>query len=152
MGTIDTFALPFTDSQRDPFPSTPAQSAFAVNIGQDGTGNYADNGSAYNINAAIDDLGVWRRALTANEALAIYRGGQAGLDLSQAFDDVLFVSLSGNNLKFTWMAVPGVQLEQASTLIKPVWTAVTGSLGASSATVPLGSGAGGDLFRLHKVQ
>ncbi|MGO8696575.1 MAG: immunoglobulin domain-containing protein [Limisphaerales bacterium] len=152
VGTIDTFALPFTDSQRDPFPSTPAQSAFAVNIGQDGTGNYADNGSAYNINAAIDDLGVWRRALTANEALAIYRGGQAGLDLSQAFDDVLFVSLSGNNLKFTWMAVPGVQLEQASTLIKPVWTAVTGSLGASSATVPLGSGAGGAFFRLHKVQ
>jgi hypothetical protein len=39
-------------------------------IGQDPTGKYRENGSA-----DIDDLGVWRRALTALEASSIYMAG-----------------------------------------------------------------------------
>jgi hypothetical protein len=42
----------------------------AANIGQDPTGHYTESGSA-----DIDDLGVWRRALTALEASSIYMAG-----------------------------------------------------------------------------
>jgi hypothetical protein len=41
-----------------------------ANIGQDPTGRYPESGSA-----DIDDLGVWRRALTALEAGSIYMAG-----------------------------------------------------------------------------
>ena len=50
-----------------------------VNIGQDGTGTYGSYLDGY-----IDDLGIWRRALTAQEALAIYSAGTPGKDLTQA--------------------------------------------------------------------
>jgi hypothetical protein len=86
-GPIDTFALPFTNEQ-GPGPTNPPlptiQTNWAVNVGQDGTGVYHDQGSAYNIGAKIDDLGIWRRALTANEVAGIYAAGLAGKDLSQA--------------------------------------------------------------------
>ena len=39
-------------------------------IGQDPTGKYAESGSA-----DMDDLGVWRRALSAVEASSIYMAG-----------------------------------------------------------------------------
>ncbi len=52
----------------------------ATNIGQDGTGTY---GSAFT-DAAFDDLGIWRRVLTAQEVAAIYAAGQERKDLSTA--------------------------------------------------------------------
>lgn len=57
---------------------TPADKA--TNIGQDGTGTY---GSAFT-DADIDDVGIWRRVLTAQEVAAIYAAGQQGKDLSTA--------------------------------------------------------------------
>ena len=57
---------------------TPAE--MATNVGQDGTGAY---GSAF-IDADFDDLGIWRRALTAQEVAAIYAAGQQGKDLATA--------------------------------------------------------------------
>ena len=80
-GSIDTEGLPFSNHQSG---VTPIQTDWAVNIGEDGTGVYYDNGSAYNIAAHIDDVGIWRRAVTAKEANAIYAAGQSGKDLSQA--------------------------------------------------------------------
>ena len=41
-----------------------------VTIGQDPTGRYPESGSA-----DMDDLGVWRKALTALEASSIYMAG-----------------------------------------------------------------------------
>jgi len=126
------------------------QPTWAVNIGQDGTGVYHDGGSAFDYNQMIDDVGIWRRALTANEALAIYRAGNAGLDFSQAVSATLFFSVVGNSLQITWLGETGVQLEQSPSLTNPNWTAVNGSLNASSATVPI-TGASA-FFRLHRVQ
>src|SRR5262249_14302017 len=57
---------------------------YNVNVGQDGRGTSPDCGSAGITNALIDDVGIWRRALSAQEASAIYTAGQAGKDLSQA--------------------------------------------------------------------
>ncbi|PYI83479.1 MAG: hypothetical protein DME26_14890, partial [Verrucomicrobia bacterium] len=68
---------------------------FAVNIGQDGTGAYNDStanpppalatgGDTAIINAAIDDVGIWRRTLTPQEVQGIYIKGVASNDLTTA--------------------------------------------------------------------
>ena len=107
VGTIDTFALPFQQEQGVP----DNQSTWAVNIGQDGTGVYHDQGSAYNIAALIDDVGIWRRALTANEALGIYEAGEAGNDFTFAPTTELSVVKVGTTLQFTWL---GYSYDQAA--------------------------------------
>lgn len=54
----------------------------AVNIGQDGTGRYTDGGSVEINDLMIDDVGIWRRVVTATEAVAIYNAGKAGQNLA----------------------------------------------------------------------
>ncbi len=54
---------------------------FATNIGQDGTGRYTDGNSVQIDDLAMDDLGIWRRALTSTEARAIREAGLAGRSL-----------------------------------------------------------------------
>jgi hypothetical protein len=51
-----------------------------VNIGQDGTGSYTDGGGA-EIVFTMDDLGIWRRALTSGEVSAIYSAGLGGTNI-----------------------------------------------------------------------
>lgn len=139
-GTIDTFGLPFSNHQG---VSDSTNIAFAVNIGQDGTGVYTDNGSASDINARIDDLGIWRRAITANEVKGIYNQGLAGKDLSQAFGLLnLFAQVSGGNLLLSWNGAANLKLQSSSALgAGAVWTDVPGTLGASSASVAISPGA-----------
>lgn len=69
-----------------PFPSAsvvityPYPATYAVNILQDGTGSYTDtDGGANWDKAAIDDLGIWRRALTPDEVITIYNMGVQGV-------------------------------------------------------------------------
>jgi hypothetical protein len=51
-----------------------------TNILQDGTGTYTDTDSGANFDlAAIDDLGIWRRALTDAEVTLIYTMGLQGI-------------------------------------------------------------------------
>jgi hypothetical protein len=59
-------------------------SGLPTNIGQDGTGAYTDGGGVGIADGTIDDVGIWRRALTPAEAVAIYQAGLGGKDLSQA--------------------------------------------------------------------
>jgi len=54
-----------------------------LNVGQDGTGAYTGGGIA-GIDAAMDDLGIWQRALSADEAALIYAKGIRGVDLELA--------------------------------------------------------------------
>ena len=144
--SIDTFGTPLTSSQNPTFGATnidnfhvvPEQSVWAVNIGQDGTGVYTDNTSAHDINALIDDLGIWRRALTPNEAAAIYQAGLLGKDLSQVITpEQLFITVSGGNLNLNWVGMPTIKLQQSTSIHPAVWTDVAGTLGASSAMVPI---------------
>ncbi len=113
---------------------------YKVNIGQDGTGDYTDGGSAAIIGARIDDVGIWRRIVTPQEDLAIYTVGQSGKDLSQAGQTVTVVPLSatrtGGNLKLDWAADPTVKLQETTTLNSPNWTDVPGTLGTSSYMIP----------------
>jgi hypothetical protein len=53
---------------------------FPVNVMQDGTGNYTDGTACANWNdASISDLGIWRRALSADEVATIYNQGLQGI-------------------------------------------------------------------------
>ena len=54
----------------------------ALNIGQDGTGIYTGGGTA-GIDAGLDDLGIWRRALSADEVDWIFAKGARGANIEQ---------------------------------------------------------------------
>jgi hypothetical protein len=58
-------------------------SSYSVNVGQDGTGAYTDNGSAQMIGVLIDDLGIWGRVLSPSEVSSIYQGGLVGSNIVQ---------------------------------------------------------------------
>jgi hypothetical protein len=46
-----------------------------VNIGQDGTGTYTDGGGGAAVDMLVDDLAIWRRVITDQEALGIFNAG-----------------------------------------------------------------------------
>ena len=50
-----------------------------LNIGQDGTGTY----NAHLVNLLMDDLGIWRRALSPGEVAAIFNAGKTGKNIEQ---------------------------------------------------------------------
>jgi len=111
---------------------------YAVNIAQDGKGTYTDGGGAGITNALVDDVGIWRRALSAQEALAIYTAGQNGKDLALAIvAPALSAQLSNGNIVITWQGSPTLKLQKSATLNPASWSDVSGSLGASSASVPV---------------
>ncbi len=133
-GTVDTFGTPITDHQQVSL----AQSEWAVNIGQDGTGIYTDGTGAHDIDAKIDDVGIWRRALTSNEASAIYNAGVAGKDLSQVMTPFkLIITLANGNANLFWIGSSSLKLQQSTSLNPANWTDVPATLGASSAVVPV---------------
>ena len=142
--SIDTFGTSFSSHQK----VSPSQTAWAVNIGQDGTGIYTDGTSAYDIDAKIDDVGIWRRALTPNEAAGIYLSGAAGKDLSQVITpSQLVLAINGSNVSVSWVGSPTVKLQQATSLNPANWTDVPGTLGAGSASVAINP-TGQAFFRL----
>ncbi|PYI84731.1 MAG: hypothetical protein DME26_12815, partial [Verrucomicrobia bacterium] len=150
-GGIDTFT--FTNGLGQPL---------AINIGEDGTGGYNDStavpppakatgGDSAIINAAIDDVGFWRRLVTPQEVAAIYNAGQQGKDFSNVGAlnlGKVNVTLQGNNVNFTWTGGTGIRLQRSPSLSPTAWQDVAGTDGQSSATVAI-SGAGG-YFRLLK--
>src|SRR5207248_611228 len=53
-------------------PVGSADTTNSVNIGQDGTGLYTDDTGGAAVDMLVDDLGIWRRVVTPQEALAIF--------------------------------------------------------------------------------
>jgi hypothetical protein len=79
-------------------------------VGQDPTGAYAESGAA-----DIDDLGVWRRALTSVEARGIYVAATNGF----SFEDLsLAVTPGSGTVTLTWQSFSGV-LQQATVVTGP---------------------------------
>ena len=89
-----------------------------LNIGQDPTGTYPEAGEAW-----IDDLGVWRKALTAVEARGLYVAGTNGVSFTGTAGTFTMVKLPNRSLQFTWD--PGV-LQQADSVTGP-YTDVVGA-------------------------
>jgi hypothetical protein len=105
----------------------------AVDIGQAG-GNYAVGGTF-----EMDDLGIWKRALTDYDAQAIYVvGSQYGRSFdTEAPPEVrLQIKWSGAQLEIGW---PSGKLESAANLLGP-WAEVSGATAPSYKVTP-GDGA-----------
>ncbi len=86
----DGNALTFVDGVlASTTPIAPAtetiDSGLATNIGQDGTGSYTDGGGV-EIDAFMDDVAIWRRAVTAFEIQRIYQFGTNGVKVSDIPD------------------------------------------------------------------
>ncbi|HTH46290.1 MAG TPA: CHRD domain-containing protein [Candidatus Limnocylindria bacterium] len=96
----------------------------AVNIGQDGTGGYTDGGSA-EIDFSIDDLGIWRRALTADEAAAVYLRGLAGKALDQVPTAgsiaITAPTVGPSGITLAWTGGTGPFLVQAKLGLTDAW-------------------------------
>jgi hypothetical protein len=141
--TIDTDPA-ITDNQNCSGNGT--RNANAVNIGQDGTGTY----NISITNALIDDVGIWRRALTSQEAVAVYSAGNAGQDLQQAAAaslGLLQVNLAGGNAEFNWIGGAGIRLQRTVSLNPVSWADVAGTVGLSAYSQPATNSA---YYRLHK--
>ena len=130
-----------TTIDNDPANAKTGSATGAWNIGEDGSGLYTlHDGGVSVTNAMIDDVGIWRRALSAQEAQAIYTAGQAGQDLSQAVVSAsvgsLSLTVSGGNANFTWNGSAGTRLQKSLSLATPTWGDVPGTTGASSYSEP----------------
>ena len=87
-----------------------------INVGQDPTGAYSEDGSV-----TLDDLAIWRRALTSYEAYATY---YAATNANTSFDVpgtvTLNITSAGTNVTLSWQ--PGATLGtllQADSLTGP---------------------------------
>lgn len=96
-------------------------------IGQDPTGIYPETGSA-----DIDDLGVWRRALSPLEVASLYVAGVNNLSF---FDLTFTIEMSGKNVRVTWSQ--GV-LQQSGT-VNGLYTDVPGATSPHTITPAAGS-------------
>jgi hypothetical protein len=68
-----------------------------LTIGQDPTGAYKVDGTI-----ELDDLGIWRRALTPAEAQAIYMVGQKNTSFDTFGPVLLTIRKAGNDLELVW--------------------------------------------------
>lgn len=92
-----------------------------INIGQDPTGFYQENGAA-----EIDDVGIWRRALSSYDAASI---GLVGRNYGRSFNTygpvVLIIQPAGDAVEVIWQAGT---LEENTDLNNPNgWTPVPGA-------------------------
>jgi hypothetical protein len=83
------------DARPLPASGTVIEPGLPLNVGQDGTGEYTENGNAGIDDGTLDDLAIWRRAITGEEVLTIYRKGALfGANVQQpAITDSLIVHL-----------------------------------------------------------
>lgn len=125
-----------------------------MTIGQDPTGQYpsiATPGSTdFDVwsgtqKAILDDLGVWRRALTQLEVINIYSAGSTG---GRSFDTVappitITVTKTSSGVTLSWAG--GTLLESATLGPNAVWSPVPGAYGPTFTVTP---GAGNKFYRV----
>jgi hypothetical protein len=115
-----------------------------VTIAQDPTGSYfsitgagAADFTAFPVIYNLDDMGVWRRALTPREVVDIYSAGLAGHNFSTPAPPMLLkFSLAGGNLKISWSA--GTLLQSTTLGPSANWTPVAGAAPPSYTVHPTG--------------
>ena len=103
-----------------------------IGVKTDDTGEVADGGNPGYWDGLIDDIGLWRRALTPAEIGAIYRAGLQGIPLDQASlgggpaaDPDLQIRQSGGGIVLSWSALQeGWILKSTADLSTGNWTTV----------------------------
>ncbi len=112
---LDGVPSPYTRQQGTTFGDAGTVSTGApATIGQDPQGDYPERGSA-----DIDELGVWRRALTPLEAASVYMAGVAklGFENGQVAEVEVSVETTANGeVKLTW---PSGTLQSADAVTGP---------------------------------
>ena len=112
-------------------PSVDTAPGLATNIGQDGTGAKPE---ATLEDGLIDDLGIWRRVVTAEEIKQIYDAGLKGLNLlSLAAPPVVAIppkitgiSVALKDVTISWTNTVGAAtLQRKSSLADGAWSSVT---------------------------
>jgi len=107
-------------------------------LGQDPTGTFAVDGSLQ-----IDDLGLWRRALSSYDARAIFLSGQNSGASFDAYGPVILSQISvPGGFRLIWQA--GTLLEADS--VGGAWTPVTGAVAPTHTVNP---GAGNKFYRIQ---
>jgi hypothetical protein len=94
-------------------------------------------GGSYGETAAfdIDDMGIWRRALSGYEALSIYNAAQAGRSFDVKGPVNLYLNSGGGNFDLSWQT--GTLLQ--STTVQGPWTPVPGATASFYRTTPAGA-------------
>jgi hypothetical protein len=101
-----------------------------ITIGQDPTGSYGSE------TFDLDDVGIWRRALTAYEAAGVYGAAQRSGESFDVYGPVkVSVSQVGTNLDLSWQA--GTLLQ--STNVAGPYAAVAGATAPFYRTTATGS-------------
>jgi len=124
--------ITYLDGQRVDVRPTGTQdlnTGLTTSIGQDPTGTYTEAGEA-----DIDDIGVWRRVLTPEEALCIYLVGLNGVSFDTAAAVDITLGYDGNQLQLSW---PGGSLQEANAVTGP-WNDIPGANPPSYTVNPTG--------------
>jgi hypothetical protein len=98
----------------------------AITIGQDPLGLY---GTA---TFDLDDIGIWRRAVTRYEAASVYAAAQNGLSFDVTGPVKLYLNQVGSNVDVSWQA--GTLLQ--STNVTGTYTPVPGATAPFYRTAP----------------
>jgi hypothetical protein len=108
----------------------------SLNLGQDGMGDY---GSEWD--GLLDDVAIWSRGLTADEALALYGAGLQGFSFINAPTPppTLGYSLADGQLTLTWQGEGYALQENGDVANREAWSNVPAA-GPNSATVSTASG------------
>ncbi|HWQ93732.1 MAG TPA: LamG-like jellyroll fold domain-containing protein, partial [Clostridia bacterium] len=105
--------------------------AFPINIGQDPTGVYAENGAA-----DIDDIAIWRKALTPYDAQSIYAAAANNQSIDTVGPVQLRISQAGLDIELIWQS----GTLQEATQVNGTYTPVQGAT-APYFRIPVGTGA-----------
>jgi len=109
------------------------------NIGQDPTGAYPETGEA-----EVDDMGVWRRTLTAYDAYAIhYVAKNHGLSFDTAAPAQLSITRGATGIEITWQG--GGTLEESGSIMGG-WSTVSGA----ASPYPVTPGGTGKFYRVKR--
>jgi len=117
-----------------------------INIGQDPTGMYPEQGAG-----DVDDLAVWRRALSIYEAYAVYyaaTNANTSFDMAPASPVHLGLSGSGANVLLTWKPGSTLGTLQQSSNVNGPWTTV----GAYTPSYKVPVTAAQQFYRLSFIQ
>jgi hypothetical protein len=102
------------------------------------------------LNSLMDDLAIWRRAITPQEANAIYTSGLSGRDLTGAdkvsTGPIAQALATPGNLQFNWTPFSGSRLQTSTNLID--WVDVPGTVGTGAITIPIADSKA--FFRLYQ--
>lgn len=123
---------------------TPPMAGLGIGVKTDNSGNVPSTGAPGYWNGKLDDLGIWGRALSADEIFGLYQNGLAGKGIAQASavtPVTLSVTLSGNQVTIYYAAGT---LQGADNLTGP-WSNVTGAIPPSFTTTATAM----KFFRVH---